>query len=190
MVIFETTNGRVVLAEDFKSAVALYHQATGEYPDSMAETDQRSLDDQTVCQALDWDEGWSDACGNLRCILDYYDSEPLYRYIELLEACLAEAKAAVKAVPTTAGVYEKVHDEWLAVSRSVETNLPPADSDADGWIKWTGGKCPVRLDQRVEVMFRVEWNGQKTCDQDTAGRWSWWQDGDDDDIVAYRVIKD
>lgn len=57
--------------------------------------------------------------------------------------------------------------------------------DADGWIHWVGGECPVPPESQVEVSFR---NGQSfTYLHAMSLRWK--HRDDFSDIIAYRVIK-
>jgi hypothetical protein len=62
----------------------------------------------------------------------------------------------------------------------------------DGWIEWKGGKCPVADD--VLVNWRVPRNeGQHELFDDEAreaGLLNWINDGDEGDIIAYRIHKD
>jgi hypothetical protein len=61
--------------------------------------------------------------------------------------------------------------------------LPVHDEpDADGWIAWNGGECPVPKRTRVSVHFR---NGQI---HDGNGPWNWAHFGHVGDIVAYKVL--
>ena len=59
-------------------------------------------------------------------------------------------------------------------------------ADADGWIEWDGGECPVPEDTVVDVRLR---NGKELLLQ--AALWCDW-DHDDaaTDIIAYRVVRD
>lgn len=56
-------------------------------------------------------------------------------------------------------------------------------ADADGWITWAGGECPVPGDVTVKYFLRC---GVKSTDQ--ACRLGWRHDGDSGDIIAYRVV--
>lgn len=59
-------------------------------------------------------------------------------------------------------------------------------SKDDGWIKWTGGKCPVEENVFVNVRFAsgLERNGFR------ADYWDWGRDPINGyDIIAYKVIK-
>lgn len=54
----------------------------------------------------------------------------------------------------------------------------------DGWITWNGGERPVGGDEIVEVRFR---DGDVFRDRSLGLFWA--HDGDDEDIIAYRVVK-
>lgn len=74
------------------------------------------------------------------------------------------------------------------------TNTPDNDRHEraleGGWTEWPGGFCPVDENALVEVRYlgaenpskgiRIEWPV-------TAGILAWQHDGEDDDIVAYRI---
>ena len=57
-------------------------------------------------------------------------------------------------------------------------------ADADGWIEWDGGDCPVPADTRVEVRLCC---GPEFKDVAESLRWDRRGEGD---IVAYRVVRD
>lgn len=63
---------------------------------------------------------------------------------------------------------------------------PPADN-GDGWIKWSGGECPVAPAVLVEPRFRRPSLG--ICPPKLARNWYWKHDDDDTDIVAYRIVQ-
>lgn len=52
------------------------------------------------------------------------------------------------------------------------------------WIGWNGGECPVDGGAIVEVVG-CDYNGIGD-----ASSYAWYHDGEDDDIIAYRVKKD
>lgn len=179
---YETDSNRVVLAEDFKSAIAIYHQTVGEYPERM-ELMRAGLAG-TIEQAMPgWLDDLPDHANHLHSILnDGYD-QLLADYISSLEACLAEAKAAMAKFPTTAGVYEEVDGKWQPWSKLAPAALPPAD----GWIEWPGGfYSPVPNGPLVEVRFR---SGEGSTDRFGAD-WNWRHNSGQGDIVAYRIVKE
>lgn len=55
--------------------------------------------------------------------------------------------------------------------------------DADGWIEWSGGECPVIVDDVVEVKFR----DGVSSDAGKAMGWRWEHYGNTADIIAYRL---
>lgn len=64
----------------------------------------------------------------------------------------------------------------------------PAD---DGWIVWTGGECPVEPCALVDVSYRSTADpskGIRKGERWPAGQLAWYHDGEDDDIIAYRVV--
>lgn len=63
---------------------------------------------------------------------------------------------------------------------------------ADGWIAHDGGKlAPVAGDTIVAVMYRGDEDASKgvRIPYANASRLTWWHDGADDDIIAYRAEK-
>lgn len=59
-------------------------------------------------------------------------------------------------------------------------------ADAEGWIKWAGGECPVDSDAIVEVKYRNP--NPYQFNNDRAGDFTWSHDGIDGDIIAYRLV--
>lgn len=57
--------------------------------------------------------------------------------------------------------------------------------DADGWIEWAGGECPVDGDAIIEVKYRNP--SPLNFNHDRAGDFSWLHHGFDSDIIAYRL---
>lgn len=57
--------------------------------------------------------------------------------------------------------------------------------DADGWIKWEGGECPVPGDAQVEVEF----DGSTYKVSAGALEWKWLAGGAGGDITRYRVVR-
>lgn len=58
-------------------------------------------------------------------------------------------------------------------------------TDADGWIEWNGGKCPVPGDTVVQVKLRDNLKGTNH-----ACRYRWTRICNYDDIIAYRVAQE
>lgn len=59
-------------------------------------------------------------------------------------------------------------------------------ADADGWIKWEGGECPVGPLEGIRVIYRNHCTGSGLAGG--AGRWT--HDGSSTDIIAYRLSKE
>lgn len=62
--------------------------------------------------------------------------------------------------------------------------LSEPQPDAEGWIEWKGGECPVHPEAMVMVRFRDGWE-----DKWLAGSMRWNHSKSTDDIIAYRVVK-
>lgn len=60
-------------------------------------------------------------------------------------------------------------------------------ADADGWIEWNGGECPVGDFDEVQVKYKVDdGSGMEGCE---AQELHWHHEDADFDIVAYRLHK-
>ena len=75
------------------------------------------------------------------------------------------------------------------VIAKAEAALAEPQADADGWIPWSGGECPLDLLTQVDVRYRN--SGEliigSTC---LAGAYDWSHDERDYDIIAYRIVKE
>jgi hypothetical protein len=67
-------------------------------------------------------------------------------------------------------------------------HLAEPQPDADGWIPWEGGECPVLNMSRVDVVHR---NGDIFLDRFAgyAQAKTWTHDDHPRDIIAYRVVE-
>lgn len=76
------------------------------------------------------------------------------------------------------------------LSRAEYFHLYPSP-DADGWIEWKGGECPVEKGTLVDVIWRngTERAGVKALHIGGAGHRFWVADGMVNDIIAYRLHK-
>ena len=54
----------------------------------------------------------------------------------------------------------------------------------DGWIEWGGGKQPIADCREVAIKFR----DGTVITETLSDCWVWSHGGDDDDIIAYRII--
>ena len=77
-----------------------------------------------------------------------------------------------------------------AAIAKAEAALAEPQADADGWIPWDGGKCPVSPAMLVEVKLR---SGQAWLNKNAEEGSFWgWRHGpkkSPDDIIAYRPLK-
>lgn len=110
---------------------------------------------------------------------------------ELTKELLDALKACVDYGSMTGA--ELVKEKAVAVISKAEAEMAEPKPDADGWIKWDGGGCPVRRDALVWVRLR---DGYEECDDAATFRWR--HVGDDacdqfaveeGDIIAYRIVK-
>ena len=62
---------------------------------------------------------------------------------------------------------------------------------AAGWVAWEGGECPVDPNAMVDAKFRAPpYDYQLPPALPTAAcLLEWYHDGENDDIIAYRVIE-
>lgn len=92
-----------------------------------------------------------------------------------------------KEAPAFAGEksWDTACDIEIVAYKIVEETPQP---DADGWIPYAGGGCPVDGDVTVEVRLR---SGQENVaeDAEAADYWDWSIDDVGGDIVAYRVVE-
>lgn len=74
-----------------------------------------------------------------------------------------------------------------AIAAVEQPAVVPA-ADADCWIEWSGGDCPVPEGTLVDVKFA---NGEPAAGVIPAEEWDWTHDEPIDgfDIVAYRVVQ-
>ena len=77
----------------------------------------------------------------------------------------------------TAIITRDQYEAALAASQA------PA-SDADGWIEWAGGECPVDGDALVDVKH---WSGEEYFNQPAKTYGDWSHIGEKGDIIAYRL---
>lgn len=78
------------------------------------------------------------------------------------------------------------HDNFAGdiVAYRVVCNELPAD--ADGWVEWRGGECPVAVAQSIDMRFR---DGRVYHVVRNADDLRWWHDGNGGDIIAYRLAR-
>jgi hypothetical protein len=67
----------------------------------------------------------------------------------------------------------------------MDKNTTDSQPDADGWITWGGGECPLEDGAPHQVRFM---EGSVSPVERSPFDWDWSHTGYDSDIVAYRVI--
>lgn len=72
-----------------------------------------------------------------------------------------------------------------------EQMLASMAQQSNGWVTHDGGPCPVDGDIIVEPQYRGDEDREKgiRISMTNACHLAWWHDGEDDDIIAYRVVK-
>ena len=89
-----------------------------------------------------------------------------------------ESEAKLKKLLETPAPWEKPASD----------NGPPPwqeTSSDSSWIPWNGGACPVPLDAAVHVRYRC---GLEDDENDSAYIFRWLHNGNDYDIIAYKVV--
>lgn len=69
--------------------------------------------------------------------------------------------------------------------------VPPVP-DADGWIEWGGGECPVNMGTLIDVKYRdghlqLGCRAKSICDKELYATTYWGNSGGSADIIAYRL---
>ena len=102
-------------------------------------------------------------------------------------------KVAAKMARSTDGL--QTLDDWLSeegikdeVTAAAEKRIAAME---DGWIEWKGGVSPVKTSEEVEVRYRAPPNllkGTRIEWPQFGWTFNWSHDGQDDDIIAYRIV--
>ena len=102
--------------------------------------------------------------------------------LDALKACLKNCARWHPADPAVLGAISAI--------AKAEAALAEPQADADGWIPWSGGECPVSPTMLVEVKLRSgqAWLNKKA---EEGSFWEWYHGPkkSPDDIIAYRPIK-
>lgn len=83
----------------------------------------------------------------------------------------------------TAKVMREQYEAALAEKGIHTVKVECQVVDADGWIDWAGGECPVEEGTLVDVKQRDNWVDEGS----SAGNWQWKHFGNHTDIIAYRL---
>ena len=78
-------------------------------------------------------------------------------------------------------------------SESHEEYVEPLHDPPDGWIPWDGGEeslCPLGLEDKL-VAVHLRWEDEYEQENTMLGiDWNWSVDGDECDILAYKVVSE
>ena len=75
---------------------------------------------------------------------------------------------------------------WSKATARAEASLAEPQPDADGWIPWAGGDCPLERRVRHQVRFRY---GDESHWSKCPYGWNWEHTGAPTDIIAYRIVE-
>lgn len=103
---------------------------------------------------------------------------------ELTKELLDALKACVDYGSMTGA--ELVKEKAVAVISKAEAEMAEPQPDADGWIPWAGGECPVPGNTVVEVRCQ----NLVICKEKASEHW--WDHLADSgyNIIAYRIVKE
>lgn len=82
--------------------------------------------------------------------------------------------------------------EGIELGEAVQPAAVPLTAvDADGWIKWEGGECPVAPGTLLDVRHRSGFEAMRCrAGRSYATRRHWLDESSDADIIAYRLSKE
>lgn len=82
-------------------------------------------------------------------------------------------------------IHFDTNEQMRAAHEQLRTQFPRAD--ADGWITWDGGECPVAPETLVHVRTR---GGAETDEPMRAENWWWGRNATSRayDLIAYKVV--
>lgn len=131
---------------------------------------------------------WADDEGGFVPHRDSTELESARVAIARAEAALAEeVRAYVQAVPDHC---DRITWRGSYYHLPIPSKATAPQPDADGWIPWVGGECP--LPSGTEHFVRLR-NGNQYGPDDDPESWRWSHHDDDgvgDDIIAYRVVQE
>ena len=100
--------------------------------------------------------------------------------LDALKACLKKGTRWHPADPVVLGAISAI--------AKAEAALAAPQADADGWIPWSGGECPINNGVWFWLRFR---NGRQFGPDNGAALWRWDHNHlNEGDIVAYRIAKE
>ena len=108
----------------------------------------------------------------------------------ILAARDAARDAETGAAILDAGVMTAEAKLGSVVAKNPEDFAPYPEPDADGWIPWEGGECPIPEAKAGEFSLRFR-NGKKRAPKRIHARWwNWRTRADGYSITAYRLHKE
>lgn len=100
---------------------------------------------------------------------------------ELLAACKTAAEQIRRCD------YTPARSTLLTAIKNAEAAMAEPQPDADGWINWNGGKCPLPNGTIIDVRFG--YGGEILSRRWPAEFYRWSCHGDSSDIIAYRTVE-
>ena len=79
---------------------------------------------------------------------------------------------------------DSIEQAWIEAGLKQAQAAP--QPDADGWIPWAGGDCPLERRVRHQVRFRY---GDESHWSKCPYGWNWEHTGAPTDIIAYRIVE-
>ena len=152
---------------------------------------------QELARTISENGGWRDGAefsaqdkndGHFKNAIHFYDEKPSGRDSE---AWSSDGFMGYSFSIECKGLSSNWHQSCL--SRTEYFHLYPAP-DADGWIAWNGGKCPVKIGELIDVKYR-DGHLQPGCiagskrDTELYATTHWGNSGVDSNIIAYRLHK-
>lgn len=89
-------------------------------------------------------------------------------------------------------VMQVDRDRAADILDAVAQDTPSIAASEGDWIEWKGGECPVDPGTLVEPQYAADADPAKGTRIDwpvPAARLAWNHDGEDDDIIAYRIVR-
>ena len=108
---------------------------------------------------------------------------------ELLEALKLSEEFLCGPTAWTQEQENNLVEKVSCAIAKAEAALAAPQADADGWIPWSGGECPLGMMTQVDVRYR---NGDEIMGAGSswhACSHEWSHDESGYDIIAYRPLK-
>ena len=102
-----------------------------------------------------------------------------------MQGMLANPNRSEKHFKILVDDFFNIADAMLIERNKRSATVKESLTVEDGWIEWNGGECPVRPDTKVSIRLRGSYKYTST----PACNWYWGHDGDNADIIAYKVVE-